>query len=61
MEINYHKTSRDYVQYTCRLDIELLEKIKNIARENKISVNECIHQSLELVVDNYNKNKSNDN
>ena len=59
MEISYHKTNRDYVQYTCRLDIELLEKIKNIAKEEGISVNECIHQSLELIVANYNKDKDN--
>ena len=55
MEINYHKVNRDYVQYTCRLDVELLEKIKDIAKKENISINECIHQSLELIVNNYNK------
>lgn len=35
MDIKYHKTNRDYVQYTCRIDIELLEKIKNIAKEER--------------------------
>lgn len=55
MEISYHKTNRDYVQYTCRIDVELLEKIKHIAKDEGISINECIHQSLELIVKNYKK------
>lgn len=54
-KIAYHKQNKiDYTHYTLRLKTDVLDKIREIARENDISINECINQSLEFVINDYN-------
>ena len=58
MGIAYHKkTDKKYVQYTLRIEENLLEKIKEISRKEEISINEVVNQSLEFAVRDYEKQK----
>lgn len=58
MGIAYRKrTDTKYVQYTTRLREETLNKIREIAHKEDLSINEVINQSLEYAVKDYNKNK----
>lgn len=57
MSIAYHKkTSKNYIQYTCRIEENILNHIKDISKAEDISINECINQSLKFAIDEYNKN-----
>lgn len=57
MKIPYHKkTNKNYVQYTLRIEEETLNKIRQIADKEDLSINETINQSLEFVVNEYFKN-----
>ena len=57
MGIAYRKkNSKRYVQYTTRLREDILEKLKNIAYKEELSVNEVINQSLEYVLNDYENN-----
>lgn len=54
MGIAYRKkNNKRYVQYTTRLREDILEKLKNIAYKEELSVNEVINQSLEYVLNDY--------
>ncbi len=54
MSIAYHKkNNKTYIQYTVRLEEEILEKLKKISHIEDISVNEAINQSLQYAIDNY--------
>ena len=56
MAISFHKkTEKKYVQYTCRIEEEILNDIKKIAAKEDISVNEAINQSLSFAVTDYKK------
>jgi len=58
MSIAYRKkTSKDYTQYTCRIETNILNKIKDIAKAEDISINECINQSLQFAINDYNSKK----
>lgn len=58
MSIAYRKnTSKDYTQYTIRIETIILNQIKEIAKNEDISINECINQSLQFAIDDYKKNK----
>lgn len=58
MGIAFHKKSnKKYIQYTVRIQEELLDKIKEISKKEDISINEVINQSLNFAIDDYNKNK----
>lgn len=58
MGIAYHKkTDKKYVQYTLRIEENLLEKIKEISRKEEISINEVVNQSLEFAVRDYENQK----
>lgn len=58
MSIAYRKkTSKNYIQYTCRIEENILNAIKDIAKKEDISINECINQSLQFAIKDYNKNK----
>ena len=55
MSIAYRKkTSKDYTQYTCRIETTILNQIKQIAKSEDISINECINQSLQFAINEYN-------
>ena len=55
MSIAYRKkTSKDYTQYTCRIETTILNQIKQIAKSEDISINECINQSLQFAINDYN-------
>ena len=58
MGIAYHKkTDKKYVQYTLRIEENLLDKIKDISKKEDISINEVVNQSLEFAVKDYEKQK----
>ena len=57
MGIAYHKkTNIKYVQYTLRIEENILDKIKVIAGKEDISINEVVNQSLQFAIDDYEKN-----
>ena len=54
MGIAYHKkNNKTYIQYTVRMEEEILEKIKKISNIEDISINEAINQSLQYAIDDY--------
>ena len=58
MSIAYHKkTDKKYVQYTLRIEENLLDKIKDISKKEDISINEVVNQSLEFAVKDYEEQK----
>ena len=58
MSIAYHKkTDKKYVQYTLRIEENLLDKIKDISKKEDISINEVVNQSLEFAVKDYENQK----
>lgn len=58
MGIAYHKkTDKKYVQYTLRIEENLLDKIKDISKKEEISINEVVNQSLDFAVQDYEKQK----
>lgn len=58
MGIAYHKkTDKKYVQYTLRIEENLLDKIKDISKKEEISINEVVNQSLEYAVQDYEQQK----
>lgn len=60
MGIAYHKkTSTKYVQYTLRIEENILNKIKEIAGKEDLSINEVVNQSLQFAIDDYEKTKNN--
>ena len=58
MGITYHKkTSTKYVQYTLRIEENILNKIKEIAGKEDLSINEVVNQSLQFAIDDYEESK----
>lgn len=58
MGIAYHKkTSIKYVQYTLRIEENILNKIKEIAGKEDLSINEVVNQSLQFAIDDYEESK----
>lgn len=56
MSITYRKkTTKDYTQYTCRIETSILNSIKSIAEAEGISINACINQSLMFAIEDYYK------
>lgn len=47
------KKKKEYEQFTCRIEADLLEKIRNIVAENNLpSVNDFINQCLKFSIEN---------
>lgn len=45
--------SKDYVQFTCRIENQILTKIRQIVNENNLySVNSFINECLEFAINN---------
>ena len=58
MGIAYHKkTDKKYVQYTLRIEENILEKIRDISKKEDISINEVVNQSLQFAINDYEENK----
>lgn len=58
MGIAYHKkNSKKYIQYTLRVEENVMEDIREIAKQEDISINDCINQSLMFAINDYKKNK----
>lgn len=58
MGIAFHKkVDKKYIQYTVRLEENILDNIKTIAQKEEISINEVVNQSLQFAIDDYKKNK----
>ena len=49
------KTDKKYIQYTIRIEEQILEEIRTIAKEENLSINETINQCLSFVIENYKK------
>ena len=44
---------KDYEQFTCRIEVDLLEKVRKIVAENNLpSVNEFINDCLRFSIEN---------
>lgn len=57
MGIAFHKkNSKIYIQYTIRIEENILDEIKEISTKEEISINEAINQSLQFAIDDYNSN-----
>ena len=57
MGIAFHKkTDKKYVQYTLRLEEDILDKIREISKKEDISINEVVNQSLQFAITDYEKN-----
>lgn len=57
MGMAYHKkTDKKYIQYTLRIEEDILEKIREISKKEEISINEVVNQSLQFAINDYNKN-----
>ena len=50
------KVDKKYIQYTLRLEEEVLEKIREISKKEDISINEVVNQSLLFAIKDYEKN-----
>lgn len=58
MSIAYHKkSSKNYIQYTLRVEEKIMNKIREISKDEEISINEVINQSLLFAIEDYEKNK----
>lgn len=58
MGIAYHKkTDKKYIQYTLRLEENILDKIREISKKEDLSINEVVNQSLQFAITDYEKNK----
>ncbi len=60
MSIAFHKkTNKKYVQYTIRIEEDILEGMRTLAKKEGISINESFNQALKYVLKEYkNDNKS---
>lgn len=59
MGIAYHKKiSTKYVQYTLRIEENILNKIKEIAGKEDLSINEVVNQSLQFAIEDYEKSNN---
>ncbi len=45
----------NYIQYTVRIKEPILNAVREISKKENISVNEIVNQSLEYLVEEYNK------
>ena len=51
MGIAFHKkVDKKYIQYTLRLEEEILDKIREISKKEDISINEVVNQSLSFAI-----------
>ena len=51
MGVNFKKKNKkNYVQFTIRFEENLLENIREIAKEENISINEVVNQSVEFAL-----------
>lgn len=58
MGIAFHKkNSKKYVQYTLRIEEDILEKIKEISSKEDLSINEVVNQSLKFAIEDYENSK----
>ena len=56
MGIAFHKkTNKTYIQYTIRIEGSILDRLRDIASREDLSINEVINQSLQFVIDDYDK------
>lgn len=47
------RKKKDYEQFTCRIETELLEKVRTIVLDNNLnSVNEFINECIRFSIDN---------
>lgn len=49
----HKKTDKNYIQYTIRLEEDILNNIREISIKEEISINEVINQSLRFAISDY--------
>lgn len=49
------KQKNNYIQYTVRIREHILNAVREISKQEDISINEIVNQSLENLVEEYNK------
>ena len=50
------RRSKDYVNFTCRIEKTTLNKIRKIVKENKLkSINQFINDCIRYAIDNFKK------
>lgn len=53
-KIAYHKkNTKNYVQYSFRIEEDILDKIRDIATKEGMSINDVLNQSLRFAVNDY--------
>lgn len=58
MGLAFHKKiDKKYVQYTVRIEENILDTIKQISKDENISINEIINQSLSYAIADYKQSK----
>ena len=46
------KKKKDYTQFTARIETDVLENIRKVVKENNLSINEFINDSLKFALQN---------
>ncbi len=46
------KKKKDYTQFTARIETDVLENIRKVVKENNLSINEFINDSLKFALKN---------
>lgn len=49
----HKKVDKNYIQYTVRLEEDILNDVKDISKKEEISINEVINQSLKFAIEDY--------
>lgn len=47
------RKQKDYVQYTCRIELDLLEELRDVVYDNNLdSVNDLVNRSIKFALKN---------
>jgi len=53
-KIAYHKKdTKNYVQYTFRIEEDILNKVRDISKKETMSINDVLNQSLRFAINDY--------
>jgi len=57
-KIAFHKkNTKNYIQYTFRIEEDLLDNVRFISKKENIPINEILNQSLKFAINDYYNNK----
>ena len=46
------KIKKEYEQFTCRIEVDLIDKLREISKESNISINEIISECIKYGLNN---------